>query len=219
VGAPRAWRRAGSLRPFRLTGGDAAGRQPWRAAAALMWETGQGWMPQHADATLAAEAWRRGVGLVTTSSAGRLFDAAAALVLGRDIASFEGEGPMALESIAADGGSPVPLPLARDDAGIWRTDWAPLLPVLTDAHLPPAWRASVFHESLARALADQATTIAATDRVDAIGLTGGVFQNRRLAEAAIRHLEAAGFRVLLPERLPANDGGLAFGQLIEALGP
>jgi hydrogenase maturation protein HypF len=51
-----------------------------------------------------------------------------------------------------------------------------------------------------------------------VGLTGGVFQNRRLTEMATARLEALGFRVLLPERIPCNDGGLAFGQVAEYLG-
>ncbi|HEX2940168.1 MAG TPA: carbamoyltransferase HypF [Rhodopila sp.] len=217
VGAPGAWRRVGSLRPFRLTGGDAAGRQPWRSAAAVMWETGRDWMPLVADAALAAEAWRRGVGLITTSSAGRLFDAAAALVLGCETASFEGEAPMLLGSVATAIGPVVKLPLARDSGGVWLTDWAPLLPILSDARQDAGSRAAAFHASLAAALADQAAAIVADHQVDAIGLTGGVFQNRCLAEAAICRLEQAGFQVKLPEMLPVNDGGLAFGQLMEGL--
>ncbi len=88
VGAPGAWRRAASLRRFRLTGGDRAGREPWRSAASLMWEAGYDWSPTTEGAALAAEAWRKRVGAVHTSSVGRLFDAAASLVLGFDVATF-----------------------------------------------------------------------------------------------------------------------------------
>jgi hydrogenase maturation protein HypF len=51
--------------------------------------------------------------------------------------------------------------------------------------------------------------------IQAVGLTGGVFQNRVLAEAAISRLDAAGFIVRLPQRIPVNDAGLSFGQVIE----
>ncbi len=217
AGSPGAWRRLASMRPFRVTGAERVAREPWRSAAALMWETERAWVPAVADAALAAQAWRKRIHTARTSSVGRLFDAAASLVMGIDIASFEGQGPMMLESIAAATGESVALPLSRDGQGIWRTDWAPLLPLLIDRKLPASVRAGIFHESLARALVGQAMTLARTCRFDAVGLTGGVFQNRLLAERAMALLAARGLRALLPETVPANDAGLAFGQLIEAL--
>jgi hydrogenase maturation protein HypF len=217
AGGPGAWCRVASMRPFRLVGADRVGREPWRSAAAVMWETGRSWQPAIDGIALAAEAWRRRIHTVQTSSVGRLFDAAASLVLGTDTASFEGQGPMMLESVAARESAPVSLPLARDDAGIWRTDWAPLLPVLSDRGLSESARAGIFHESLACALVEQALTLARGVDFEAVGLTGGVFQNRLLAERTMALLAARGLRVYLPEAVPANDAGLAFGQLIEAL--
>jgi hydrogenase maturation protein HypF len=218
AGAPGAWRRVASMRRFRVVGGDRVGREPWRSAAALMWETGRPWSPCGDDGELALQAWRRGVATSQTSSVGRLFDAAASLVLGVDVASFEGQGPMMLESIAATDADAVALPLARDCYGIWRTDWEPLLSVLADRSLTVEARAGIFHESMARALVDQAMTLAdEKECVQGIGLTGGVFQNRLLAERAITLLAERGFAARLPRTVPANDGGLAFGQLLEAL--
>ncbi|MCT8973477.1 carbamoyltransferase HypF [Microbaculum marinisediminis] len=220
LGAPGCWRRVASMRPFRLTGGDRAGREPWRSAAAVMWEAGHAFAPAVDGAGLAAQAWCKGVGTARTSSVGRLFDAAAALILGVDVATFEGQGPMLLES-AADAtdatGEAVPLPLARDPDGLWRSDWAPLLPVIADATLSAGARAALFHESMARALVDQVTTLARTEDFRAVGLTGGVFQNRLLADRVCALLAAEGITARLPEAVPANDGGLAFGQLVEAL--
>ncbi len=215
TGAPGRWTRAASLRPFRLPGGDKAGREPWRAAAALLWETG-------ADAPFAPgplhDAWAAGVNSPASSSAGRLFDAAAALAGVCTHASFEGEGPMRLEAVAATGDAEVvPLPLARDPAGVWRSDWAPLLPMLADAARPAGERAAAFHASLAQALVDQALRLREASGIATVGLTGGVFQNRVLAEAAIRGLQAAGFDARFPRRLPVNDAGLSFGQVIEFL--
>ena len=116
AGRPGCWNRAASFRPFRLVGGDKAGREPWRSAAALMWEVGREWHARLAETEgdamhLAHEAWLRGMSVFETSAVGRLFDAAAALVLGRNHASFEGQGPMELEHISADGCQPVSLPL------------------------------------------------------------------------------------------------------------
>lgn len=215
LGGPGAWRRVASMRPFHLTGKDLAAREPWRSAAALMWETEQVWMPAVADAALAAQAWKRRIRTTRTSSVGRLFDAAAALVLRVDTASFEGQGPMMLEGIAATGVDAIPLPRYTDPDGIRRTDWAPLMPVLADPRLPADIRAGIFHESLAAALADQAQALADEEAFDAVGLTGGVFQNRLLAQRAMTLLAARGIAAHLPAVVPANDGGLAFGQLIE----
>ncbi|MFO7543599.1 MAG: carbamoyltransferase HypF [Thiobacillus sp.] len=215
TGAPGRWQRGASWRPFHLPGGDKAGREPWRAAAALLWETGQ-------DASFAPEplhqAWTRQLNSPASSSIGRLFDAAAALSGVCTHASFEGEGPMRLEAIAAtSGGQAITLPLDRDPTGIWRTDWAPLLPMLTDLALSVAERAASFHLSLAQAIADQARQLHAQTGIQTVGLTGGVFQNRMLAEAAIAQLEAAGLTVHLPQRIPVNDAGVSFGQVIDFL--
>jgi hydrogenase maturation protein HypF len=73
-----------------------------------------------------------------------------------------------------------------------------------------------FHLSLARSIVAQAQRIHALTPFDLVGLTGGVFQNRLLAELAVVQLAAAGFDAHLPERVPCNDGGIAFGQLVEA---
>jgi hydrogenase maturation protein HypF len=148
---------------------------------------------------------------------GRLFDAAASLCGICTHASFEGEGPMRLEAMATHEGEVVSLPLERDTLGLWRTDWAPLLPMLGDNAQSAAERASSFHLSLARALVDQAEQLRAQTGIQSVGLTGGVFQNRVLAEAALSRLQAAGFDVHLPQRVPVNDAGLSFGQIIEFL--
>ena len=169
-------------------------------------------------AAFAAEIWQKRIGTSRTSSVGRLFDAAASLILGLNVASFEGQGPMVLESLACEVSGSIPLPLARGSDGIWRTDWEPLLPMLEDGSLAPGVRSGIFHESLAGALVSQAKAIAEVETFEAVGLAGGVFQNRRLAERVMELLEIEGIDGYLPGMLPANDGGLAFGQLIEALG-
>ena len=232
AGMPRDWKRVASFRTFRLVGGDKAGREPWRSAAALLWEEkrekrGSGSLfdasvsksepdPLFSLFNLAHQAWKREINSFETSAAGRLFDAAAALVLGRRTASFEGQGPMELEHIAADGCEAVSLPLARDESGILRSDWAPLLDVLTDQDLPPAQRAGIFHETMAQALIDQALAIRKGQSFEVIGLSGGVFQNRRLTERVLEKAKQHGIEVRLHRDIPANDGGLCFGQVIEA---
>ncbi|ODU49242.1 MAG: carbamoyltransferase HypF [Thiobacillus sp. SCN 63-374] len=215
TGAPGRWQRAASFRPFRLPGGDKAGREPWRAAAALLWEAGQS--APFAPAAL-HQAWSARLNSPASSAVGRLFDAASALCGICAHVSFEGEGPMRLEAAASSAtGEVVELPLERDAIHVWRTDWAPLLPMLTDAARPVAERAARFHLSLAQALVEQAKQLREQSGIQSLGLTGGVFQNRMLAEAAISRLQRAGFSIHLPRRVPVNDAGLSFGQVIEFL--
>ena len=70
----------------------------------------------------------------------------------------------------------------------------------------------MFHASLALALFEQALAIRRHSGVSRVGLSGGVFQNRWLLQSVAEHLDRAGVRVLVPERLPPNDGGISFGQ-------
>ena len=214
LGRPGAWRRVASLRPFSLLGGERAAREPWRSALALCWETGRSWENCPKGSDLLRDARERGVNCPRTSSAGRLFDAAAALLGLVSNASFEAQAPMALEAEAAGDGPAVPLPLERR-GGLWVSDWEPLIERLLDPDTRVKERASIFHASLAGTLLDQARAVRQAHGVSRIGLTGGVFQNRVLCERVARDAQADGFEVLVPERIPCNDAGLAFGQLIE----
>jgi hydrogenase maturation protein HypF len=216
AGAPGCWQRVATFRPFRLPGGEQAGREPWRSAAALLWETGH---PAGFAPDLLHAAWQKGVNAPVTRAAGRLFDAAAALTGISSHASFEGEGPMKLEAAAQQHGpaETLPLPLARDETGLWQSDWASLLPMLTDHTLAPAHRAAAFHASLAHVLLDQATRLREQSGIADVGFTGGVFQNRLLTETAKALLEQHGFMVHLPQRAPVNDAGVCLGQVIEFL--
>lgn len=217
LGRPGSWRRVAALRPFCIAGGDRAGREPWRAAAALCWEAGVVWPDLPGDRDLLHHAWARGVNRFTTTAAGRLFDGAAALTGLCLTATYEGQGPMLLEAAAGGAvGAAIPLPLARADDGVWRADWAPLLPLLLDDHLSVAERAACLHATLAAALVAQAVAVGEESDVGVVGLTGGCFQNRLLTEQAAAGLAAAGFEVLLATRIPANDGGLSYGQAVEA---
>lgn len=215
LGEPGAWRRVASLKTFRLPGGDRAGREPWRSAAALHWECGRHWAACPDERGLARAAWERGINCPRSSSAGRLFDAAATLILGQAKTSFEAEGPMRLEALCQRGREPVYTSLRRHSDGIWRSDWAPMLDMLTDTSRSAAYRAEVFHSSMALALLQQARRVRDDFEVDQVGLCGGVFQNRVLTEQAIALLVKNGFRVFLPHRLPANDAALSFGQAVE----
>jgi hydrogenase maturation protein HypF len=212
LGSASDWQRVCSLRPFRLPGGERAGREPWRSAAALYWECGRQWADCPDEDGLAELAWRRQLNAPLTSAAGRLFDAAAALVCGQTHTSFEAQGPMQLEALARSPQHPVYLSLTRGRNGILTSDWEPLLEIIADPERSPQERSEIFHASLAQLIVQQACRIRNEHQIDQVGLSGGVFQNRLLAELAIEGLVRRGFDVFLPEQLPCNDAALCFGQ-------
>lgn len=217
LGAPGRWQRVGSLRPFYLPGGEKAGREPWRSALSLCWEAGIDWKQCPEDSLLAHHAWQRRLNCPQTTSAGRLFDAAAALTGLHYRSSYEGQGPMLLEAACSDTEVPaVALPMARNRHGLWETDWAPLLLFLMNSELTVTERADGFHASLVQALVSQANAVREEHGELAVGLGGGVFQNRVLTERAVVALRKNGFDVRLMHQVPCNDAGISYGQIIEA---
>ena len=213
-GQAGSWQRVASFKPFALPGGDKAGREPWRSAAALCWQAG---LDYHAprEHELIYSAWQKRLNCPTTTAVGRLFDAAAALIGLVNDASFEGQGPMWLEAIASPATNQKSLPLQQSDDHILRADWTPLLSMLQDTTLDVAERATRFHGSMASTLANKARLLRDQLGDFRIGLSGGVFQNKLLSEQVIALLQQDGFDVCLPKTLPCNDGGLCAGQVME----
>lgn len=220
--------RAASFRRFWLPGGEQAVREPRRAAFSLLAETYGPDAPDldvppvrafsHAERAVLLRMLDRGLNAPWTSSAGRLFDAVAALCGLRQISTFEGQAAMALEHAArghARAEPPYPLPL-RDGLEHLEIDWAPLVRAIVDDVRRGDTAGAVaarFHRALAHAILDVARRIA----LPAAVLSGGCFQNALLAEWAGALLEREGFRVFMPHRVPPNDGGIALGQAVHAL--
>ncbi len=215
LGDAGSWRRVCSFRPFAPPGADRAGREPWRSAAALCWESGVELPAEPPDLELARSAWRTKLNSPATSAAGRLFDAASALICGTYNSSFEAQGPMQLEALCQKAGKCMSLPLIEDTNGILRTDWEPLLHLLLDTARDGAKRSQDFHSTMARVVHDQAIAMRDSCGVSQVGLSGGVFQNRVLTEQTIALLDAAGFTVVTHELLPCNDASISLGQAAE----
>lgn len=220
LGVPGAWRRVGSLRPFPLPGGERASRAPWRCAAGACWQIGAK-LPDPQPHALVEQALSRAVNSPLTSAAGRLFDAAAALVLGVQETSYEGQAPMQLEALARAGQSvrdgsksSAPGRLYRDAVGLLRFDWGPLIEHLLRSPGSAAQRAFDFHRGMADGIIVQALALR-SGGLTHVGLSGGVFQNALLSELVCEGLTAQGFRVCLCEQVPCNDGGLSYGQIVE----
>lgn len=220
LGRPGQWQHIASFQPFPLLGGEHAIREPWRMAAALCWDMGIAWRP----ATVSEEhysllhyAWQRRLNAPSCSAVGRLFDAASALLGQIETASFDAQAPMLLEATASGTGHAVALPHTLDENGVLRCDWQPLLQHLLDNRISVEQRAADFHSTLAEVLLTQAEYAREHSGIRSIGLSGGVFQNRRLTEDVIDKLTRAGFSVLLHEHIPCNDAGISYGQLMDCL--
>ena len=213
------FRRVGHLRPVALPGGDRAAREPWRMAVAWLAET---LGPEAAEryGRPVDERWRAVLDLaqrpdvLRTSSAGRLFDAVAALLGLRTRITYEAQAAIELESAAA--GQPLAGPPGYElavTAGV--LDPTPLLAkiVADRAKGTPAAEISAgFHAGLGRGVAGAAAQAAAAEGLDTVALSGGVFQNARLTAVVAGELEAAGLRVLVHRLIPPNDGGVSIGQ-------
>ena len=213
-------RRVAHLHPFRLPGGEAAMHRPFRSAMGVLFEAmGEDGWTWGAERGLWApdDPLRQLVGAASpsplTTSAGRLFDAVAALTGLRSRASYEGQAAMELE-FAARG-------VETDEiysysAELPVIDWRPMVREM--AGEAAAGRAvglisAKFHKTLAEMVHDVAKSTGCPDVV----LTGGCFQNGLLTELCVERLWAAGFRPAWHHRIPPNDGGLAAGQIIAAV--
>jgi hydrogenase maturation protein HypF len=216
LGRPGHWQRVATQRPFALLGGDRAAREPWRNALALCWEAGLEWNDCPEDTAVLRQAWTRKLNCPQTSSIGRLFDGAAALLGLVSRASYEGQAASQLEAIAIVHAEAIDLPLSRHTDGTWHSDWAPLLDRLQDTTQTISSRAAMFHATLAEMLLAQARALRDEYGAFRLGLSGGCFQNRLLCERVLAGAARDGFLAFLPERLPCNDAGLSFGQIVEA---
>jgi hydrogenase maturation protein HypF len=225
-GDVRGFRRVGALWPVRLPGGEQAIRQPWRMACAWLASIhgGEPPMPRTLARAVSAEMWSRvarladtGLASPVTTSAGRLFDAVAALCGLRAEINYEGQAAIELEA-ACDPGerAAYPMPVTADGAdGAMTIDARETIGAIVadvDAGVPAGVVAARFHGALAAATVEACARAASAHGTDLVVLSGGVFANRRLLEAVDAGLTTAGLRVLTPEKLPAGDGGISYGQ-------
>ncbi len=216
---PARFTRVGHLAPFALPGGDGAARQPARIALDLLSRAGIPWEPDLAPVAAVGETGRhvlaqqipRGLGCVTTTSMGRLFDAVASLLGVCQQVSYEGQAAVELEHLARRG-RPAALDFGGSDGVM---DPVPIIGGIVEGlrrGTAPADLAAGFHQSVVRATAEAARDRAAAAGIRTIGLTGGVFVNRLLLQGLTETLTKSGYEVLTHRIVCCNDGGLALGQ-------
>ncbi|MBE0509649.1 MAG: carbamoyltransferase HypF [Gammaproteobacteria bacterium] len=218
LGQPGQWQHLGQMRPLALPGAEQALREPWRVAAALCWQAGLPSPWQDDTARMLQQAWRQGINCPRSSSVGRLFDAASALLGLCHHGSFEGQAAMWLEALAETAPHlPQPAWASPETDTPWQWDWQPLLINLLDSQQSPAARARQFHQALAGYILQKALEARASHGIRQVGLSGGVFQNRLLCQMLQQGLTAQGIEVLFHQQVPCNDAGLAWGQIIQSL--
>jgi hydrogenase maturation protein HypF len=231
-----AYRRVARFGSARMPGGAMAIRKPYRMALGYLFsaerdgtEMDARWDAALADGLAAPFLARldpreveivrvqaaRGLNAPVATSAGRLFDAVASLLGLRDIAEFEAQAAIDLEMASSAGvRRPLPWRLVRRD-GLLVFDPRPtILAVLEGlaAGASPGHLAAGFHETVAEVARELCREVRATGAPAVVCLSGGVFQNQRLAASLIRRLTGDGFEVHVNERVPVNDGGISYGQ-------
>ena len=210
----------GGLPAVALPGGDLAARQPWRNLLAHCLRFVPDWDTRAETAVIRQQMWQplakaieRSINAPLASSAGRLFDAAAA-ALGCTglVQSYEGEAACRLEAMAWQHGPvnhPVTLPCRNGqlDLAVFWQGWL-------DWQAAPAARAWAFHDALAAGLAALARCHATAHGLNTVACGGGVWHNRLLS-LRLRHY-LPGFTLLFPHTLPAGDGAVSVGQAVIA---
>ena len=227
--------RAAHLRTWALPGGAASVRDARRNAFALLSELG---LLEHPGAarlldsldeqtrSVTATIIERGINSPRTSSMGRLFDAAAAILGICDKATYEGEPAIELEAAAWRALDNEIAHFPDDNAGYFASgpswldgpyvlDQKALFEALLggiEAGAPADRLALDFHVAVARSSARIASDICVHEGIDTVALSGGVFMNRLLLQLLTRELKSTGFTVLVPHTVPVNDGCIAYGQ-------
>jgi len=221
--------RAGHLGQVPMPGGAAAIRQPWRMAAAYLDAVGLDGSSLPVAQRNAAR-WdtvvsmaRRRVNAPLTSSAGRLFDAAAAILGVRDEITYEGQAAIELEQLADPGETGTyragieTAPVEAGDPFLVRgADLIAAAAIDRALGVPAELIAARFHNGVAALIEDGCVLLREQHGLTTVALSGGVFQNLLLLDRAVTRLESAGFRVLLHSRVPCNDGGISLGQAVVA---
>lgn len=227
--------RAAHLRTWALPGGAASVRDARRNAFALLSELG---LLEHPGAarlldsldeqtrSVTATMIERGINSPRTSSMGRLFDAAAAILGICDKATYEGEPAIELEAAAWRALDNEIAHFPDDNAGYFASgpswldgpyvlDQKALFEALLggiEAGAPANRLALDFHVAVARSSARIASDICVHEGIDTVALSGGVFMNRLLLQLLARELKSAGLTVLVPHTVPVSDGCIAYGQ-------
>lgn len=219
-------KRAAHLKYIPMPGGDKAIKEPWRMAASVLAMNQDNAVSENnreyiikrwgnLGAENILEMLDARVNAPLTSSCGRVFDAAASLIMGFDYASFEAEAAIALESIARHNTDLIYKYDIFTENEHSIIDFQKTFDgILCDMQngMRKDMIASAFHNTIASGICEAAVRTSRSFNIKNVCLSGGVFQNRIFTEILIKKLQNAGLTVFTHKILPPNDGGISFGQ-------
>lgn len=214
------FQRLGHLAPLAMPGGDRAAIEPWRMAAAVLFQLGRGdeitrRFPNQPGAPTVATMLQRKLNCPVTSSTGRLFDAAAGLLGVNEIQAFEAQAAIRLQELAQGHEQVAPLQEGWRIAEDGVLDFSLLLAALADCpkeNNGASQGAALFHATLAAGLAEWVARAARQYNITDIALGGGCFHNALLLQALSSRLAAHGLRVLTAQQMQPNDSAISLGQ-------
>lgn len=225
LASPASFERLATFRPIALAGGDAAIRDPWRIALALLLDAFDGRLPGWVarimpaidllEASAVASLIEKRVNVVAARGVGRYFDGFGALFLNRRRSAFEGQVALEWNQAAAPGaGQRYPYDIIETNEP-WEVDLRPTVKAACGDALrgvPAGLISASFHNTVAAVTADVVRRLRARVGKLPVVATGGCFQNVRLAETVLGDLGDVG--VLLHREVPPGDGGIALGQVV-----
>ena len=226
----KGFRRAGQLEYVPLVGGEAAIKKPYRMALSYLYTLlGEDFSLEGlplgelnpAEVAIIKQQLKKGINSPPTSSAGRLFDAVAALVGVRGEIDYEAQAAIELEMLAAeatDESKAYPFVINKEeDIALVRLKelWAALVSDVQDK-VPVPEISLKFHNTMAGITANMCRLISQDVGLKQVALSGGVFQNRLLSRLTVTALKKEGFEVLTHKLVPTNDGGISLGQAVVA---
>lgn len=204
--------RLGCFYPIYQPGGERAAREPWRMGASVLHRLGRGneiqeYFSDQAGAKTIHQLLDQSINCPASSSCGRLFDAASALLRIQTLAQYEGQAAMRLESLVTE-------PKILPNGWLIEDSYFNMMPTMEWLinESDPVAGANVFHGTLIAGLADWIIGVSRERRIDTVVLSGGCFLNQIVSEGLSKALENANLHALLPLKLPPNDGGISLGQ-------
>ncbi|MDK1097538.1 MAG: carbamoyltransferase HypF [Actinomycetota bacterium] len=219
--------RVARLRPVPLPGGDAGVERPYRMALAHLYAAGLEWRsdlpPVTACDPIELEVLRtqleRELNTIPTSSMGRLFDAVSSLAGVRQEVTYEAQAAIEFETLLGSSNSVEYRFGVEPEGDLIEIDAGPLVGAVVDdvrSGMPQGEIAARFHQGVISMIVEVAEILRSAHGLETVGLSGGVFQNVRIAGGAAAALRQAKFNVLTHQLVPPNDGGLALGQAVIA---
>lgn len=225
IGNCSSFKRVHHLQAIPQPGGDLATRTPARMALAHLWQNKMEWQdnlpPVQALSKIEIQVILRqlenSINTPLTSSMGRLFDAVSSLIGIRQTVNYEGQAAIEMEAIAApDENSFYEIEFKPEQTSInLHTFWEQLINDIRSG-TPASVLSARFHNSIAQLSLTVSRALQSRYTINTVALSGGVWQNRYLLNKTVALLKQNQFRVLTHKRVPANDGGIALGQLLIA---